>query len=115
MDVLRTPHCLALCVQEIVMSEIRFDPELTDEQLEVVNRLTKEQIEKIDSALLNEANENWRKVARLVGFAIYNLKPEINNIPDIYFAQRAYSLVEKGLLVSQGNLGAMGFCEVKLP
>jgi hypothetical protein len=38
----------------------------------------------------------------------------IEGIPDLFYAQRIASLVEKGVLLFQGNLKSLRFSEVKL-
>ena len=79
-----------------------------------VAKLTNEDIRRIDEALVAEADSRWRKVARVVGFAI-GRPGHIPGIPDIYYAQRVRNLVEAGRLESQGNLDYMRFSEVRLP
>jgi hypothetical protein len=37
------------------------------------------------------------------------------NVPDVFYSQRAKALVENGLLESQGNLDFMRYSEVRLP
>jgi hypothetical protein len=90
------------------------EPSLSAEELERVSQLTDDELRLIDEALLAEADVNWRKVARVVGFAIG--KPShVQGIPDVYYAQRVRRLVEAGRLESQGNLEYMRFSEVRLP
>ncbi len=90
------------------------DPPLTKEQIALVNKLNEADIKKIDEALLSNASQNWRKVARVVGTTMMKLPERIPGIPDIYYASRIRRLVEEGKLESQGNLAYMRFSEVRL-
>lgn len=65
--------------------------------------------------MLAQASASWRKVARIVGMAIEQLRERIPDVPDIYYAQRVQNLVALGKLESQGNLAFMRFSEVRLP
>lgn len=91
------------------------DGPLTTEQNELVSRLTAEQLETIDNLLLAEAHTQWRKAARIVGFAMMNDSNRVNGIPDVFYAQRLRRLAEIGLLEAEGNLDCMRFCEYRLP
>jgi len=89
-------------------------PSLSAEELALVSRLSEKDIRLIDDALVAEADTRWRKVARIVGFAMGKLT-RIPGIPDVFYAQRVRQLVEAGRLESQGNLDYMRFGEVRLP
>ena len=89
------------------------DPELTPEQLKLVGQLTEAEVEAIDNALLANASEMWRKVARIVGTTMMELPCRIEGVPDVYYSQRIKSLVEVGLLESQGDLSHMRYSEVR--
>ena len=91
------------------------DPPLTPEQQSRVSLLTLDEIELIDEMLLAQADVRWRKVARVVGFAMTTEGNPIADVPDIYYSQRVGHLVESGRLESQGNLDYMGYSEVRLP
>lgn len=90
------------------------DPPLTKEQSAMVNKLSAEEINKIDQALLSSAGQSWRKVARIVGTTMTLLSEGFPGVPDIYYAQRVRHLVEEGMLESQGNLAYMRFSEVRI-
>ena len=51
----------------------------------------------------------------LVGLSIMDLREDIPNIPDVFYAQRIKKIVGKGLLIAEGNLDYMRFSEVRLP
>lgn len=89
------------------------DPELTPEQLNLVAELTETEIEAIDNALLANASEKWRKVARVVGATMMELPCRVEGVPDVFYSQRVRKLVEVGLLESQGNLSHMRHSEVR--
>ena len=89
------------------------DPEPSPMQLEVISKLTEEQIEEIDQAILNIVDERYRKVAFIVGSVMASLGNKFEGIPDVYYSKRVTRLVEKGDLVAQGFVGRMRYCEVK--
>lgn len=90
------------------------DPELSREQLVLVAKLSKIQINEIDQAILSYANSNWRKVARIVGSVMLNSPVKVEGIPDIFYSARVRELVKKGYLEAQGNLQYMRYSEVRL-
>jgi chaperonin cofactor prefoldin len=91
------------------------DPPLSSEQQARVRRLSATEIEEIDQALLEDACDQWRKVARIVGTALGKVRGRIPGVPDLFYAQRVRHLVAIGRLESQGNLAFMRFSEVRLP
>jgi hypothetical protein len=93
----------------------RPDPPLDVEQSLRVSKLAQSELQEIDRALLANAIDGWRKVARLVLGAMSELSARIPDVPDIYYAQRVRNLIELGMLESQGNLAYMRFSEVRLP
>ena len=97
------------------MSELdnQKDPELTAKQLALVSNLTDEQIKEIDQAILNLADDRFRKVAFIVGSIMTSFANRFEGIPDIYYSQRVFLLVENGELIAQGFVGRMRYCEVK--
>jgi len=96
------------------MPEITIDPPLTEEQSELVSKLSETELNIIDSALLSNISSQWRKVARVVGTTMSEQESRIKGIPDVFYAQRILQLAQKGLIESQGNLQAMRYSEVKL-
>lgn len=98
----------------LLIEEPEEDGPLTEEQQESVNRLTAEEIQKIDGALLANASTQWRKVAGVVGGAMTANSGIISQIPDIFYAERVRELVAAGKLESQGNLEFMRYSEVRL-
>jgi hypothetical protein len=91
------------------------DPPLTVDQQQRVDQLSGPEIDAIDEALLEDACDRWRKVARIVGTAVGKLRDRIPDVPDLYYAQRVRHLVAIGRLESQGNLEFMRFSEVRVP
>ena len=53
-------------------------------------------------------------VAVIVGLAMMEPSARVPGLPDLYYAQRVKSLVEKGLLLAEGNLSSMRYSEVRL-
>ncbi|MBL4672865.1 MAG: hypothetical protein JKX81_11455 [Arenicella sp.] len=88
---------------------------LSKEQRELVNKLTEEQLSKIDSMILSQAMRSNRKVAMIVGLTMMALPERIDGIPDIFYAQRVKVLVDKGALIAEGDLNRMRSSEVRLP
>jgi hypothetical protein len=91
------------------------DGPLSSDEARVAASLSKELIERIDAELFRHARRQMRKVAMLVGLAMSNPSVRVPGLPDVYYAQRVRSLVEKGVLLSEGNLDFMRFSEVRLP
>lgn len=96
-------------------NEDELDRLLTAEELSKIERLSANEVAKIDEALLANATSQWRKVARIVGTSMTGLDSKLVGIPDIYYSQRVAKLVSDGQLESQGNLRKMRFSEVRLP
>lgn len=90
------------------------DPPLTEEQAALINKLSEIELKRIDNALLSNACQYWRKVARVVGTTMMEMQDRISGIPDIFYSQRVRHLVEEGKLESQGNLDYMRYSEVRL-
>jgi hypothetical protein len=67
-----------------------------------------------DSALLELASSEWRKVNRLIDDAFCHDKAYMQ-IGDLMLQARIVVLVEQGRLVAMGNLWEMRSCEVRLP
>jgi len=92
------------------------DPELDVEQIALAGQLTDDELEDIDIALLSFAHRrHFRKMARIVMTTMSKFPVRIEGLPDIFYAQRLRGLIERGLLVAEGDLKRMGHCEVKLP
>ena len=85
------------------------------EELERLNHLSEEQIQIIDDALMASVSTQWRKMARIIGFAMATNFELIQNVPDVIYGHRLRRLVDEGKLESQGNLDYMRFSEVRLP
>jgi Protein of unknown function len=90
------------------------DTDLSTEDQIAVAKLSSEDIQVIDHALLSECAPSWRKVARVVGAVLNALQETFLEVPDGYYAQRVRALVESGRLESQGNLQHMRSSEVRL-
>lgn len=99
------------------MTHDEFEPDgpLTPEQEAVVEKLSPEDLAKIDEGLLSNCCGRWRKVAMVVGTTMMSDGPyRFENVPDVFYSQRVRALVENGLLESQGNLDFMRYSEVRL-
>lgn len=91
------------------------DPPLTAEAAALARALTPAQVSAIDAALLAQVSEDWRKIARVVGFAMMDQAVRVSGLPDIFYADRVRELIAAGRLESQGDVSAMGLGEVRLP
>lgn len=91
------------------------DEELSDEQQNRVSLLTAEEIATIDAAILRNCSTQFRKIARVVGFSLGEVREVIPNVPDLFYVQRIRQLIAEGKLESQGNISAMRLGEIKLP
>lgn len=90
------------------------DGELSDKQKRAVARLSAAEVAAIDSSLLAQIGERWRKVAMVV--AIVMSSDEAGRrlrIPDIYYAMRVREFAKAGVIESQGNLRRMRHSEVR--
>ena len=98
----------------MTFDEFEPDGPLTPEQLAVVEKLTPDELTKIDEGLLSNCCDQWRKVARVVGTTMLNDGPyRYEYVPDTFYSQRVKILVERGSLESQGNLDFMRYSEVR--
>ena len=50
----------------------------------------------------------------LVAIVTHDETQKAAELPDMFYAQRVYKLVEDGLLESQGRINYMRFCEVRI-
>lgn len=91
------------------------DGEMNVEQTKIAASLSQELIERIDASLLSLVVAHNRKVARVVGTVMMDETLRIPGLPDLFYRDRVKLLVEKGLVVADGNLDYMRFSEVRLP
>lgn len=90
------------------------DGPLTADEEARVAALTEDKLREIDSLLLANCRERWRKIAMVAGTTMLELRDRYPDLPDRFYAQRVRRLVENGLLEAQGQLEYMGFSEVRL-
>ena len=95
------------------MENLQPDPSLSETQLGLVARLTHEQLEAIDSALVKHCTSSWRKLSLVVGSALQQL--QLSGIPDVFFALRVKEHVARGKLEGRGDLARMHYAEVRVP
>lgn len=100
----------------MTFDEVEPDGPLTPEQEAIIEKLSPEDLAKMDERLLSDCSDRWRKVAMVVGTTMMSDGPSrFENVPDVFYSQRVKVLVENGLLESQGNLDFMRYSEVRLP
>ena len=88
-------------------------PALTAEERAFVSRLTPQQLQAMDEALLSEVTERWRKVAMVVARAM-DRPSHVQGVPDTFYGLRMCALVDGGRVEAQGNVAYMRFSEVRL-
>lgn len=70
--------------------------------------------EEIDTALLANVTNQWRKVALVVGATMIQIDSDQRiGRDDFYFAKRVAILAEKGLIECSSDLNQMRRCEVR--
>ena len=97
------------------ISYIEPDGEPTEEDYEIINCLTAEQLFEIDALILGFAGKQYRKVAMIVAMTMSALDERFSGIPDVFFSSRIKRLVKLKKLESEGNLDYMRYSEVRLP
>ena len=93
--------------------DLQPDRTLSAEEKKRVEALTEADVAEIDAALLANACEHWRKVARVVGTTMSELPNRVPGIPDVYYSLRVQKMVQEGVLEAQGNLSHMRYSEVR--
>ena len=100
--------------EKVMTGEDELDSAPTAAEIRIINKLSPDQVKRIDDVLLANVASQWRKVARVVGSAMMQLRSEYPGLPDVYYSGRIAELVTSGKLQSQGNLRRMRFSEVRL-
>jgi hypothetical protein len=90
------------------------DPPPTPEESARNAALTEDQRRLIDTLLLKNSSDTWRKMARIIASAMLEVPVELKDISDSYFAGRLRDLVATGQLEPRGHLAVMGYCELRL-
>ena len=109
------PDSIAQGIPENFMTgEDELDSAPTAAELKIINKLTPDQVKRVDEILLSNTAPQWRKLARVVGSAMMQMKGEYPGLPDVYYSGRIAELVTAGKLQSQGNLRRMRFSEVRI-
>ena len=86
---------------------------LPKEQVEIVSKLTPEQLKEIDYGLLSFCSNKFPKVAKIVGSYMTSNSNKFDVI-DLFYAQRIEKMADLGFLEYQGNLKFMRYSEVRL-
>jgi len=71
------------------------------------------ELRKVDTTILSATTGQWRKSARVIGIAMAELGAEFEGVPDTFYFGRINKLVEKGMLLAQGNLLEMQYSEIR--
>ena len=89
-------------------------PPLTDKEINIVQKLSQEDINKIDIEILNQSSYSRRKTARIIGWTMRIFNNDFSNLPERFYLNRIIQLVKDGKLKAYGNLEFIRFSEVKL-
>ena len=77
-------------------------------------KVTQTELELIDAAILRNCSVEFRKIARVIGGAMLEVRDSIPNLTDVFYADRVRQLVADGTVESQGDITAIRSGEVKL-
>jgi hypothetical protein len=91
------------------------DTFLDSEEEQIVDRLTPDDVRRIDEALLADCAIHARKVARIVATAWKALRDDLRDVPLGFYVRRVQAIVAAGRLESRGDLDYMRFSEVRRP
>ena len=89
------------------------DPELTKNDIALVNELTEFDLQAIDELMLSKVSGRWQKSAKIIAQTMIELPNRTPGIPDIFYAQRLRKLVEEGQLDASGDVNSMRYYEVR--
>ena len=89
-------------------------PVFTTEQELVISALNDEDLKRIDEAILSSISSKYfYKINRIVGEAMMSPSvKDLRNIPDLFYANRTYLLINKLGLSYTGEF-EFGKCEIK--
>ena len=90
------------------------DPELTEAQRSLVNKLTESQLAEIDRALLDNVSSRYQKMAKIVGVTMSGLENRVPGIPDIFYAERLREFIRSGEIEAEGHTLSMRYCELRM-
>ena len=88
---------------------------VSEEDYKVLNSMSDVELARLDSYILSNTNGRWQKVAMVVGGALIESEDngEFTEVSDVVFGMRVELLVEKGILLSRGNIRKMRCSEIK--
>lgn len=89
------------------------DREPDEAELELISKLSMEQIANIDAEILSATDSKFKKVALVVGIVTSEQIRSGVRLPDTFYSGRVKQLVSNGYLEVQGELKRMRFSEVK--
>ena len=69
----------------------------------------------LDEAILATAEQNWRKMAYIVGTLVEHFKKRATELDAAIIAARIQELAKRGQTDSQGDLRKCRFSEIRLP
>jgi hypothetical protein len=90
------------------------NPPLTREEKLAIAHLTESDLKGIDAAILNQADEHWLKVARVVTCTHDALRPHHPNLSYRFYTKRLAVLLREGRLEAKGDIRYVRFSEVRI-
>jgi len=90
------------------------NPPLSAKEKSVVAKLSEEDLQAIDAAILDNCSDCWLKVARVVTRTANALEKRYPGLSYVFFAQRLCRLADEGRLRSEGCLLNIRHSEVRL-
>ena len=92
--------------------EIPVEIEFTESDFNYFKKLDVTQLEVIDNTLYSHTHGSWRKIALVIGQSL-KLREQFPELDEAKLLLRVHHLIDDQKLVSQGNIKAMRFSEVK--
>jgi len=90
-----------------------FDAPMTDEQMEMVEKLSDSDLETIDTLLVENIGDDWLKSSFVIGGVMLKVPDEYEDLPDVFYSTRLVLIEKKGLIEVKGDLRKMKQCEIR--
>ena len=91
-----------------------FDTPMTDREAEMVDKLSKSDLETIDELLIDNISREWLKSSFVIGGVMLKVPDEYEELPDVFYSTRLILLAEAGLIAVRGDLRKMKHSEIQL-
>ena len=98
---------------DFAQRELGPDRELSNSEKILVQKLSEEEIRKIDIVIIRLVETRWRKFAYIIGLAMRELGSAFPELPDIYFANRLRLFAKDDKYEVQGYTENMRYAEIR--